>query len=324
MKNRTWLIVLASMIVLLFVGNAGVTSSYFSDVEDSTNNTLRAWISNEWVQTTQADFNAGILNNVDTTASPGDVKIATTTTTLGNSVNNAGALTYANDVYIQLNSYAVVPYNGEIVSWTYYNAGTTSNGARLEFLSGSGTTWTMMAKSNAVTITGTNTFTVSIPVQAGWYLGMYTGSANLRYDSSSGTVSRRPDNSGDFGVGVTKSDFSQSASTRHLALTAVLRYYLSSGTLASQVLDTGIAGAKWDTLFWSETLQSNTDITFEVRASDTQFTKDAATPSWTSVGGTSPVTSGLPSGRYMQWRATLTTSDTSKTPTLNEVKVYYY
>ena len=100
--------------------------------------------------------------------------------------------------------------------------------------------------------------------------------------------------------------------------------YAAAGTIASQVLDTGIAGAKWDALFWDETLPSNTNITSEVRASDTTFTKDAATPSWTFVGGTSPVTSGLPSGRYLQWRATLTTSDTSKTPTLHEVTVEYY
>jgi hypothetical protein len=100
--------------------------------------------------------------------------------------------------------------------------------------------------------------------------------------------------------------------------------YVSSGTIASQVLDTGIAGARWAALFWDETLPSSTDITFEVRASDTAFTKDAATPSWTLVGGTSPVTSGLPSGGYMQWRATLTTSDTSKTPTLHEVIIDYY
>jgi len=87
-------------------------------------------------------------------------------------------------------------------------------------------------------------------------------------------------------------------------------------------------GTRWDALFWDETLQSNTDITFEVRASNNLFAKDAepdppSVPDWISVGGTSPVTSGLPSGRYMQWRATLTTSDTSKTPTLHEVRVYY-
>jgi len=100
--------------------------------------------------------------------------------------------------------------------------------------------------------------------------------------------------------------------------------YSSPGTIASQVLDTGAIGATWDALFWDETLQASTDITFEVRASDTAFLKDAATPSWTSVGGTSPVTSGLPLGRYMQWRATLTTSDPSETPVLHEVRVYYY
>jgi hypothetical protein len=100
--------------------------------------------------------------------------------------------------------------------------------------------------------------------------------------------------------------------------------YVSSGTLASQVRDTGVALARWDALFWDETLQSNTDITFEVRASDTLFAKDAATPFWIPVGGTSPVILGLPSGRYMQWRATLTTSDTTKTPTSREVRVYHY
>jgi hypothetical protein len=100
--------------------------------------------------------------------------------------------------------------------------------------------------------------------------------------------------------------------------------YVASNTIASQVLDTGVVGARWDALSWDRTLQSGTGITFEVRASDTSFAKDAATPSWTSVGGISPVASGLPSGRYKQWRATLTTSDTSKTPTLQEGRVYYY
>jgi hypothetical protein len=100
--------------------------------------------------------------------------------------------------------------------------------------------------------------------------------------------------------------------------------YVSLGTLASQVLDTGASATTWNMLFWDETLMSNTDITFEVRASDTLFGASDATPSWTSVGGTSPVISGLPLGRYLQWRVTLTTSDTSNTPTLHEVRVYHY
>jgi hypothetical protein len=100
--------------------------------------------------------------------------------------------------------------------------------------------------------------------------------------------------------------------------------YVTLGTIASQVLDAGVAGAGWDALFWDETLQVSTDITFEVRASDTPFLKDNITITWIAVGGTSPVSSGLPPGRYKQWRATLTTSDTLRTPTLHEVRVYYY
>jgi hypothetical protein len=101
-------------------------------------------------------------------------------------------------------------------------------------------------------------------------------------------------------------------------------YYMSAGTIASQVLDTGISGAVWNMLFWDETLPSNTDITFVVRASDTPFGAGDAMPFWGVVGGSSPVMVGLPSGRYKQWRATLTTSDTNNTPILHEVRVYYY
>ena len=102
-----------------------------------------------------------------------------------------------------------------------------------------------------------------------------------------------------------------------------LTYYVS-GTIASQVLDTSKDGTTWTKLSWDETIPSGGNITFQVRASDTLFAKESATPSWTSVGGTSPVTSGLPSGRYMQWRATLSTTDTGETPTLHEVIVYYW
>jgi hypothetical protein len=100
--------------------------------------------------------------------------------------------------------------------------------------------------------------------------------------------------------------------------------YVLTGSIASQVLDSGVTGAAWDGLFWDETLESNTDITFEVRASDASFNAGDANPPWNAAGGTSPVILGLPSGRYMQWRATLTTTNTANTPTLREVRVYYY
>jgi hypothetical protein len=99
--------------------------------------------------------------------------------------------------------------------------------------------------------------------------------------------------------------------------------FYTSGTISSQIFDSEEIGTRWDELIWDEVLVPNTGITFQVRASDTPFAKDASSPSWSTAYGSSPVQSGMPSGRYMQWRATLTTSDVSSTPTLNEVRVYY-
>ena len=114
-----------------------------------------------------------------------------------------------------------------------------------------------------------------------------------------------------------------SPSTFYSAGTEGGQQYVSSGTIASQVFDTSKTGSRWDGMVWDATLPANTTLTFAVRASDTLFVASAATPAWTSIG-TSPVLSGLPSGRYMQWRATLTSTVTSATPTLSEARTYYY
>jgi hypothetical protein len=170
------------LILLLLATNVSETRSTLFDLEASSENDFQAWKSTKWVQTSQADFEAGVADQVDTTSNPGDVQLAT------------------------------------IEPSVFY----------------------------------------------------------------------------------------------------------SSGNLSSQVLDTTAAGAVCNAVFWNETLESDTDITFEVRASDTVFLKDAATPSWNYVGGTSPILSGLPSGRYMQWRAILSTSNSTLTPTLHEVRLYHY
>jgi len=83
-------------------------------------------------------------------------------------------------------------------------------------------------------------------------------------------------------------------------------------TVASSVNDTSQVNAGWDLLGWDKTLPSGTDITFEVRASDTLFLKGDGTPPWQDA-------SLLPNGRYQQWRATLTTTDSANTPVLHEV-----
>jgi hypothetical protein len=100
-------------------------------------------------------------------------------------------------------------------------------------------------------------------------------------------------------------------------------YCYLSGTLACRVLDTGIADSAWDALCWNETLAAGTDIAFEVRASNASFGEGDAMPAWMAVGGAWPVMTGLPAGRFKQWRAALTTVEASQTPVLHEVRVHY-
>lgn len=96
----------------------------------------------------------------------------------------------------------------------------------------------------------------------------------------------------------------------------------TSGTVASIVFNGGTSAWHWNELNWSETLPVGSNITFEVRASNTAFLAGAATPSWTSLGtANSPVMSGLPAGLYMQWRATLIAATPWASPTLLGVEV---
>ena len=75
MKSEKWLILLASLGVILLASSVGGTMASFVDQESSSSNTFEAWTSVLWQQTTQSDFEAGVLNNVDTSSSAGDVKL---------------------------------------------------------------------------------------------------------------------------------------------------------------------------------------------------------------------------------------------------------
>jgi hypothetical protein len=76
----------------------------------------------------------------------------------------------------------------------------------------------------------------------------------------------------------------------------------------------------WDTNF---VLVQHLEETSGSHYDSTSYANNTDSPLWVAVGGTSPVTGGLPPGRYLQWRATLNTSDPNNTPTLHEVVVYY-
>ena len=99
--------------------------------------------------------------------------------------------------------------------------------------------------------------------------------------------------------------------------------YFSSGTLESQVFDGG--GVRdWDYLEWDETLTGNSgdnDITFEVVTS----TNGTDWSAWSAPLSDSPIDlTGLSDTQYIKWKANLTTTDSSLTPVLYEVRIRHF
>jgi len=469
MRGKKWLILLASLALVLLASNIGITRSFFVDLESSTGNTFQAWASSEWVQTTEDDFNAGVLQNVQV-VSTGDVKLAVKSGWYNPSwsrrmpitINNSGSsltdyqvrvnVTYDADmksdfgdirfadsngstllshwresyttatsatfwvkvpsipsgtkiIYMYYGSGAASSASdgdatfeffddfedGDISDWSQYGSGTVQiandggnyvllktayndkNGGYSLFNNGALSNFEAVFRTKRINENGgsQNRYGIEDGGFNGYGPRMYdfnslpsnfateirTGGSgtNLVVKSTSAyqwntwmTVKFRKsgdilefelyDSTGSLVESISISNSLYNSFDRFVVHGGwefytddirVRKYapqnaYVSSGTIASQVLDTGVAGARWDALFWDETLPSNTDITFEVRASNTSFAKNATTPSWTFAGGASPITSGLPSGRYLQWRSTLTTADASKTPTLHEVTIDYY
>ncbi len=449
MRGTRWLIVAFTLGLALLMNTTGLAAGSFVDPDVSLANAFRAWTSTQWLQTTQAEFEAGIPTQADTRSSPGDVSLArdnrifafqggsanfwaygvpsnswTFATGTPNAIGAGGALAYDGVSYMyafrggnsrtfwrydailgvwaaRANSPANVGTGGSLAydgnryiyafrgnnqndfwrydtfnnSWTAM-ANTLANigaGAALAYdgtrcvyaFRGNNRTnfWRYDTTSNSWSAMANAPATVrdggSLAYDGSQYIYAFRGNnttAYWRYDTTSNTWTATAYAPAAVGAGgaLTYAGLGYIYAFRGNGTTDCWRYdilgnswtvmasalgnvaaggslafvgastYVSSATIASPVRDTGIPGARWDGLFWDETLPANTHITFEVRASDTLFTADNATLTWTPLGGTSPVTSGLPSGRYMQWRATLTTSDTSVTPLLNDVRVYHY
>jgi hypothetical protein len=309
-----WIVLLASLLVVLTASSVGMTAGSFVDLESSSGDSFGAWISTLWTQTSQADFDAGVLYKVDTLSIPGDVKLSGSVT---DSFDDATKIASMSDLVVdegQVKLATEGTLSGNLISTNLLGE---TVGA-IDSFSYNASDIPLGTTSLQVQFSQNNTnWYNSAGAEGGWdNLSQGIHSISLSLLGWSGAIFYY------------KASFASDGTPTPLLDEISVNYFYStystSGTIASQVLDTGVAGSGWDALLWDETLESNTDITFEVRASDTIFLKDADTPSWTSVGGTSPVTSGLLSGRYMQWRATLTTTDTSKTPYLQEVRVYYH
>jgi Tol biopolymer transport system component len=339
-----------------------------------------------WTQTTQQDFEAGVGTNVDTSSSPGDVKLAASVTsgTIASDVFDSGAngsgwtaLSWSETNIIASSELSA---DANTVGLWHLNdgSGTTTADSSGNGYTGTlyGATWVDGKFGKALSFNGVNNSVVlpdnvanlSVGTVEMWiYPTLLDGTAKIFWTggdsswaieiSTANKIVGYARNANGTGV-VTDSNFAVTPNNwYHVAMSwdgvteKKVNLYINGELKATNTLvginNPGASG--WTRLgiygngnypfkgTIDEVRISNvarttteikadygitTDITFKVRTSDTAFAKDASTPAWIYVGGTSP-TSLYVSGRYFQWQATLTTNDTSQTPVLHDVNAVY-
>jgi hypothetical protein len=407
--KTTAIVILVLTLVVISLSTFGTTHAYFTSKQVTGPHLVSTWQSSSWTQTTQADYQMGTLENVDTISSPGDVKLVwknispTIYATLGSASTTFQQYNVSNNTWNSLTNTPGSISNGSALAkdnLSYVYALRGANQRNFYRYSIQFNNWSSMAATPAAINSGgalayvnqtnlyalrganqRNFYRYSIPFNnwssmtatpdvinsggalvypGGNYLYALRGGGQSNFyrysipfnNWSSMAATPGPINSGgalisDNGNNIYAFNGSSqkfwfyniSANTWNDSLVSdpsglvgwggSLSYspgssgYLPLGLLTSVVYDTANAGTRWDSLFWDSTLVTGTNVTFEVRASNTLFNKSDAAPAWQQSGWPSPVNSGLPSGRYLQWRATLSTSNSSRTPILNEVRVWY-
>lgn len=94
--------------------------------------------------------------------------------------------------------------------------------------------------------------------------------------------------------------------------------YATSGIYTSAILDSTISGARYGNLVATENKPTNTTITYQVRGGNTA-TPDASWTAYTTATNGSAIPTGVQGYRYLQYQATLSTTDTNVTPVLDDV-----
>ncbi len=248
-------------VVVTVIDDSSNSALFIATLQEGATNVQRE----NWVQTNQTDFESGTLVNLNSSSSPGDVKLATD----------------GNDIY-------AFRGNNNPDFWRY---------------SISGNSWTSMTNApESVRYGGALTYDGSNYVYA--FQGNNNNPDFWRYSISGNSWTSMTDAPGDVKDGG--------------ALAITEDQYLSSGTLTSSIKDCNSA-ATITQVSWGETLNGQT-ITIQIRSDNDA---DMSSPSsWETVTN-EDTTISTPANRYIQYKATLSTTDTSATPILHDVTIAY-
>jgi hypothetical protein len=149
MKKRGWFskwFILPVIMVLMGLAIIALfTRSEFTDIETSNGNSMGAWTSTQWTQTSQADFNGGVLSNVDNTTSPGNIMLAFTSsnTTLNSPTTNTGTWTNPTSAYADGGGYADILSGSPSGNQTYGGYGFSLGTATIDQVRARMDAWTL-------------------------------------------------------------------------------------------------------------------------------------------------------------------------------------
>jgi predicted GH43/DUF377 family glycosyl hydrolase len=100
-------------------------------------------------------------------------------------------------------------------------------------------------------------------------------------------------------------------------------HHWRTGNFTSSVFDSGANGTIWNSINWTKSLPSGTNITIATRSGDTP-TPDASWSTWSAeIWNETGSTIASPASRYIQYRATFLTADRDATPILSHVNINY-
>jgi hypothetical protein len=291
-------LILTVALVLAVVSTTTGTGAYYSDSETAAGNLVQGWTPTLLTQTSQVDFNSGVMDSVDISSTPGSVRLSLV----------SGAVIVASD---DTESHTDSSTYQLIKTLNFTKSGSANRNLRFETNLKSGKQNNALS-SIRINLDGVNIFTHS------------TESTSYVSFSDQIDVSTYTDGNHLVELYLKIDKNNVTAYNAIFEIYDANSSYSASGSLASQVFNTGNTATKWNALFWDVAAPANTGLAFAVRASDSSFSKDDTALTWTTLAGNSPLLSGLPTGRYKQWRATLITGNNQVTPVLSEVRLYYY
>jgi Carboxypeptidase regulatory-like domain/MBG domain len=328
----------------LLVSDGLTTTQDFSLTQAPTNGCL--------VDTTQADFQAGVATNCDLISSPGDVILSSApsinqqNTTLGNigagiTVTTWGGQTFTPSVAGQLTRADInlfcsgctgttpdlilslratsggLPTGADLVSATVTGFNSGAAGFHTATFSSpptltAGTQYALVIRPTANPSAGTYALTRSGTSTTG--ADVYPGGTRVS-GATSGTVWSIPLTGG----------VSSDAGFKVFLQTG----FGSSGTFVSSLKDANPANgstANWGTISWTASTPANTAIQFQVAVSNNAagpfnfVGPDGTAGTFFSNGGSLTQFKG---NRYLKYQASLTTTDSTATPSLHDVTICF-